>query len=580
MRLASRLLLSSVAVIMLLTLTVAVILDRRLHERIAKQEVTDLAREARLVASMWTPAVAPPVLAHRTGAALGHRVTLIRRDGVVLGDSQFDSAGLAHLENHAHRPEVVAALEGHVGSSRRISPSRGDQEVYVAVPATPGIARVSETATSADAISNAAVRDVVAAGITAALVALALATLFARAVSRPVIELRDVARAIAEGDLARRPAMAAPGEVGDLADAVRAMAEQLESRLRALHDEDALLAAIIESLGEGVLAVDARMTAVRVNAAARGILDLRDRVPFGVERLPRDRELRAAMNEAIRGVIAEPRETQLNGRTVVVTARPLPGGGAVLAVSDLTRTRRLEAVRRDFVANVSHELRTPLTVIGGFAETLADAPVSDEDRARFASLIVANTRRMQRIVDELLDLSRIESGGWVPRPGTVDIAEIASDVIAASAPTADAQGIVLEAQIPPDTRAVYADRTALRQILGNLVENAVRHTTAGSVTVFARRGDDGWTGIGVRDTGVGIAPEHLPRIFERFYRADAARSRESGGTGLGLSIVKHLVEAHGGRVHAESTVGRGTTITASFPPAPVNSTIGSERDTA
>jgi len=173
-------------------------------------------------------------------------------------------------------------------------------------------------------------------------------------------------------------------------------------------------------------------------------------------------------------------------------------------------------------------------------------------------------------VDELLDLSRIESGGWIPRPGTVDVGEIAGDVIAGNAPEAERHHLALEARIPAEAREVYADRTALRQILGNLVENSIRHTAAGTVIVFASRDGDGWTTVGVRDTGSGIEPQHLPRIFERFYRADAARSRESGGTGLGLSIVKHLVEAHGGRVQAESVVGRGTTITASFPPAPTN----------
>jgi signal transduction histidine kinase len=239
----------------------------------------------------------------------------------------------------------------------------------------------------------------------------------------------------------------------------------------------------------------------------------------------------------------------------------------VLALSDLTKTRRLESVRRDFVANVSHELRTPLTVIAGFAETLGEEALEDIDRVHFASLIQSNTARMQRIVDELLDLSRIESGGWIPRPVNIDVAEVAAEAIAASASVARSNEVVTEAQVQPDARWVYADRTALRQVIGNLVENAVRHTAHGSVTVFANRDDNGYTWVGVRDSGVGIAPAHLPRIFERFYRADSARSRESGGTGLGLAIVKHLVEAHGGQVRAESTLGRGTTVSASFPPA-------------
>jgi signal transduction histidine kinase len=567
-KIATRHLLSSLVVVVALTLTLAFTLDRRLHARISHETHGDLTREARLIAALWTPGTSAALLAHDAGRALGHRVTLIRSDGTVVGDSDFDSTRVATLENHAARPEVVSALRDSVGSARRSSPSRGDEELYVAVRASLGVVRVSQTTQRADAIANGTASDVIAAGTIAALVALALATVLANAISRPVVELRNVTRALASGDLSRRPAMGGPGEVGELANAVRSMSEQLDDRMRTLAEDESLLAAVVESLGEGVLAVDPRMQVVRTNAAARALLDLHDATPFPVERLPGARELRAALAEALQGTIAEPREMPLGDRVLVITGRPLPRGGAVLAVSDLTRTRRLEAVRRDFVANVSHELRTPLTVIGGFAETLAEGSVSSEDRTRFARLIAANTQRMQRVVDELLDLSRIESGGWVPRPATVDVGEVATDVLGANAAAAQRQGVALDARISANAREVYADRTALRQILGNLVENAIRHTSEGSIVIVASRDTDGWTTVGVRDTGSGIAPQHLPRIFERFYRVDTARSRESGGTGLGLSIVKHLVEAHGGRVHAESTPGSGTLITASFPPAP------------
>ena len=250
-----------------------------------------------------------------------------------------------------------------------------------------------------------------------------------------------------------------------------------------------------------------------------------------------------------------------------ITARPLESGGAVLALLDLTRLRRLESVRRDFVANVSHELRTPLTIVGGFAETLVhDDPPADR-RRQFAERILGNTRRMQRIVDDLLDLSRIESGSWTPNPASVDLAAVAADVIAAARDAAGSKGVRLEASIHPRARELWADPTAIRQVLGNLVDNAVRHTTTGHVAIYSLVRDDGGVTVGVRDTGSGIAPEHLPRIFERFYRVDPGRSREEGGTGLGLSIVKHLVEAHGGTVRAESTVGVGTTIAVHFPAA-------------
>jgi signal transduction histidine kinase len=207
-----------------------------------------------------------------------------------------------------------------------------------------------------------------------------------------------------------------------------------------------------------------------------------------------------------------------------------------------------------------------LTSVGGFAETLLDETLPAPQRKQFAETILTNTRRMQRIVDDLLDLSRIESGGWVPNPQMVDVATVAFDGTARAQTVADEKGVALEIEIHDNARDAYADPTALRQVLSNLAENAIRHTTSGRVTVFTSPEENGvW--VGVRDTGIGIAAEHLPRIFERFYRADRARSRDEGGTGLGLAIVKHLVEAHGGSVKAESQPGRGTTVSAFFPSA-------------
>jgi signal transduction histidine kinase len=214
---------------------------------------------------------------------------------------------------------------------------------------------------------------------------------------------------------------------------------------------------------------------------------------------------------------------------------------------------------------VSHELRTPLTVIGGFAETLVSDDVPQRQRVQFAEAIRSNAERMRRIVDDLLDLSRIESGGWRPMPDVVDVRSLAEEVLDAVRRDERSKALSFHVELSPDAQELFADRTALQQILVNLVSNAARHTPAGgTVTVFTRHEPEGnW--LGVRDTGIGIGPEHLPRIFERFYRVDTARSREGGGTGLGLSIVRHLVEAHGGRVTAESASGMGTTISAYFP---------------
>jgi signal transduction histidine kinase len=258
----------------------------------------------------------------------------------------------------------------------------------------------------------------------------------------------------------------------------------------------------------------------------------------------------------------------LGDRTLSLTAKPLANGGAVVALFDLTPIRKLEAVRRDFVANVSHELRTPLTIVGGFAETLQDPDIPPERRAKFARTIFSNTHRMQRIVDELLDLSRIESGHWQPRPQPVRVSDVTNEIFGRLGQTARDKGVSLDTRIDASAGVIQADRTALEQIAFNLVENAIRHTSSGGRVSVETAREGRFIAFSVRDTGSGIPAEHLPRIFERFYRADAGRSREAGGTGLGLAIVKHLIEAHGGTVSAESVEGRGTKISVMFPDEP------------
>jgi two-component system, OmpR family, phosphate regulon sensor histidine kinase PhoR len=390
---------------------------------------------------------------------------------------------------------------------------------------------------------------------------------FSRSVSRPIIELRDVAQAIAAGDLDRHPTLAAPGEVGDLAGALHRMTEQLAARLSALESEDALLSAVIESLDEGIVAISARGQVVRLNESARRLLALDVNPPFSVDFLPPERLVREAVRGAMRGAATDPTELRVGEHTLLITARPLADGGAVLVVMDLTTRKRLETIRRDFVANVSHELKTPLTIIGGFAETLRDPELAEAERLRFLETIESNTRRMQRIVDDLLDLSRYESGSWVPNVASNDLAGVVSDVFTGVRRAAEMKGLELRFEAQDGAGRVDADPTALRQILANLIENAVRHTNRGGITVRAEAPAKGGVTVSVRDSGTGIPVEHLGRIFERFYRVDSGRGRGEGGTGLGLAIVRHLVEAHGGSVRAESVVGQGTTITIHFPPA-------------
>ena len=568
MKLAQRLLLGAVLIVTVLIVIAIALSGVRLERQLHQLTATQLANEARFIAQQWREGLVPDALADSAGTALGHRVTLVDSSGRVLGDSEFDGSALDALQNHSNRPEIIAARDTGLGSSTRLSPSEGDEELYVAVAAGSGrIARVSIGTAQLRAIAGRARRDLVVSGAIALLIAVGLAAVFSRQVSRPVAELRDVAGAIASGDLTRRPSLSAPGEVGELATAVHRMGEQLGARMQALQAEDELLGAIVEALNEGVIAVDRQRYVVRINRSGRQLLQVHAAVPFSASLLPRDRALQEALDEALDGRVVDRVETQHMGRTLAITARPLGVGGAVLAIFDLTGVRRLETVRRDFVANVSHELKTPLTAIRGFAETLKGEIAIDAQHAQFAETIRANAERMQNLIDDLLDLSRIESGGWAPTPTTIDVTRAAEEAIAPYRDDAAQRGIAIDVAIESHGRTLNADPVALRQALGNLIENAIRYTPrGGTITLFSRRQDSS-IAIGVRDTGSGIPAEHLPRIFERFYRVDPARSRAAGGTGLGLAIVKHLVEGHAGRVEAESRVGQGTTVSLFFPAA-------------
>ena len=565
MRLTTRLLIGASLIVGLLAGFVALTAETRMRRVFDDAMADQLARSARLIAAEWHSGVQPALLASRASLALAAHVTIVDRAGVPLADSDHHPGTPLPTGSLAAAPEVRAALAAATGVDERPDSTGAAPRLHVAVPARDGAVRLDVAVSSYAAPLGAASGVLYSAAAFALVFALVGAWSVARGIAKPLEDMRDVARGLAAGDLARRPARGAPGELGEMATALNAVAEQLGSRIAALSSEDALLNATLESLNEGVLAIDGRRRVIRINETGRALMDVAHPLPFPTDYLPRKRVLRDALESAMKGKATEEVETEIGGRTVTLTALPLPNGGAVIAVFDLTRLRRLELVRRDFVANVSHELRTPLTIISGFAETLLDPAVSESDRRQFSEKVLTHARRLQRIVDDLLDLSRIESGGWIPNPDWVTLRTVATDALAGCAAAAEAAGVALEVSLGQDAERLWADATAVRQILGNLTENAVRHTSMGAVTVFSETTYEG-TWLGVRDTGIGIAPEHLPRIFERFYRVDPGRSRAAGGTGLGLAIVRHMVEAHGGRVRAESTLGEGTSIACLFPP--------------
>ena len=441
----------------------------------------------------------------------------------------------------------------------------GPNILRVTVPGGPGAIMVAAPLDGVDAAVARARGAMIGAAVLALLVALGLAFVAGRPIAKPLVTLSGAARAIANGELPRFPRSGIP-EVDRLVQALRQMNRELADRFEALQREKAASTAIVDAMGEGIVSADARGRIVIANPAARRLLGYADDEPLPELRtLFRHKAAREAVVEVLEGRAVQDRELELDGRILAINARSIEGEGAVLILRDLTEVRRLEAVRRDFVANVSHELKTPLTSISGYTETLAGGGVDEETRARFLRTILGNARRMQTLVDDLLDLSRIESGRWVPRPEPVVLDVAVTESWAMFADRAHGAGMTFTTDLATDADTLTVDPDALRQILGNLFDNALRYVPAGGrITVSSRRVDDG-IALAVADTGSGIPAEHLPRIFERFYRVDPSRSREEGGTGLGLSIVRHMVEAHGGRVSAESTPRAGTTITCWFP---------------
>jgi signal transduction histidine kinase len=539
-----------------------------LRSKLEAALAVELTRQARLIAQALEGRPSGlNLLAHRYGALLGRRVTFIALDGRVLGDSDFDDASLRLLANHLDRPEVMEALSSGTGVDHRLSESTHRPELKVAISAWPGVVRVSAPLAEVDAAVGAVERTILLAAAAALLMGTVLAALGGRAVSRPLRELGRAARSVAAGEPPEYPVSSAP-EIRHLVATLRGMQEELGVRIAELQRERDESDAIIESMAEGVIAADAHGNVVAANAAVRRLLGYvtAQSLP-NLQQLFRPRAVRQVIEEVLAGAPVLGREAEVEGRTILLTGRPLPKGGAVLVLHDVTDLKRVDMVRRDFVANVSHELKTPLTSISGYAETLLAETPDDATQKRFLDVIAANATRMQHLVDDLLDLARLESGQWQVQPQTTELAAVGHDAFAELAERAAGRNVGFNAELA-DGATVWVDPEALRQILANLFDNALRHTPTGGRIVLTSHAGETAVEVSVRDTGSGIPHEHLPRVFERFYRVDPGRSREQGGTGLGLAIVKHLVEAHGGSVSIESTVGIGTAVRMRFPNPP------------
>jgi two-component system, OmpR family, phosphate regulon sensor histidine kinase PhoR len=530
-------------------------------------------------------------LAHRLARSGRQRVTFIRPDGVVLGDSDVDRAALDSMENHRDRPEVRGVLGGgDSGASTRWSATVGRRLMYCAMPVeqdghTVLIARLAVPLTEVDdAISG--LRQIFGFG---GLVALGAALLLsfgaAHIMSRSLRELTLAAQRMASGDLDVRTHLRGRDEVADLGKALDALAESLSANLSTMRAERDLLGRILESMQEGVLVMDAQRRILLVNPSLREMLALSSEAVGRIAiEVIRNAELQRLLETALTSEGSHSGEIEIVGlkpRRALVHAKAMSGQPGLLAVFvDVTDVRRLESLRRDFVANVSHELRTPIAAVASAAETLRRSALKDPDASvRFVEMIERNARRLHELVEDVLDLSRIESKEFNPRADAVDVGPIAHQVIGTFRERIEQKRLSVNAAVAPGTASAIADHRAVEQVLTNLVENAVKYCPEGS-SIVVRVSDEGAkVRIAVEDSGPGIEAKHLPRLFERFYRVDAGRTRDMGGTGLGLSIVKHLVEAMGGMIGVQSVVGRGSTFwftlprdtrvaTASAPPPP------------
>ena len=455
---------------------------------------------------------------------------------------------------------VVWISESGIGSVIRPSDTVHRDLLYVALRDTPArIVRVAMSLQEVDDTIRHIRRVVAGASAIVGLIALPLIFWLALRTSMPIDTMRRMATRVAAGDFTGRAPDHEAGEVGELAGALNQMSSQLEARLRELTSEKAHLAGILAGMTEGVLVVDAAGKLRLLNAALRQAFNLTNEA-LGKTVLEVFRD--AGLAELIAAAPAARELTFLQPADHVFTVQAgrLTGAtGVVVVFHDITRLKQLENIRKDFVANVSHELRTPLAVIKGYVETLLDEePPAADTGKKFLETIQRHTRRLEVLIDDLLSISALES-----QQARLDLAPVSVLAAAAAAveeltPRARAKNVTVTVELPADLPAARADAQRLHQVFVNLLDNAIKYTPAGGCVRVSAVAKAGNVEVCVTDNGPGIAAEHLPRIFERFYRVDKARSRELGGTGLGLAIVKHIIQAHGGKAWVESELEKGS----------------------
>ncbi|MFO8101977.1 MAG: ATP-binding protein [Dehalococcoidia bacterium] len=540
---------------------------------------SQLEGEALLIAEASLPDIENPSieeldnLAEILGERIDARVTIIGNDGTVFGDSDEDPAS---MENHLNRLEVQEALSTGVGESQRYSTTVDDRLMYVAVPVEVngtvlGVARVALSTTDVDNSVASLQRNVgIAIGVAAAFTIL-IALYIARSTTRPLKALTNAAKRISAGELEQTIYPETQDESAELAEAFNEMARNLKALFQDLSVERNKLAAVLDAMVDGVVMTDVSGTVVMANPAAGKMFGFEESAAAGrrlIEIIPDHEVDEIFRSYSSTGEVQVRQIEQVpKGRLLQVIVSPVAyheAMGSLLIFQDLTQVRRLQSVRQNFIANISHELRTPLASIKAVTETMSEGLVNDPEMARqFLAKIDSETDRMTQMVRELAELSRIETGQMELQLAPLDINSVVEECISRLEPQIDRKQINLVRSLGQDLPGVRAENERIQQVLTNLLHNAIKFTPGGGEIRVSTVPEDDGVVVSIADNGVGISPDDLPHVFERFYKADKARSSE--GTGLGLAIAKHLVQVHGGRIWAESGPEPGTTFSFKLP---------------
>jgi two-component system, OmpR family, phosphate regulon sensor histidine kinase PhoR len=574
-----KLLLSYACVIVVSFGFVAFFLDKSLEENSLHTIQSSLITQAALIENQILSAELqkediPSLETLVTGlsAATKCRITIINIQGKVLADSDKLPGDIPKMENHLKRPEVIRALRGAIGSDTRYSPTLKIDMLYVAVPikdntTTVGVLRLALTLESVQK-TLFGIRRTVFGGLLFALgLAFVLGSLVASRTITPINRMIQASRKFSEGDFSHRIIQPSKDEIGELAATLNAMAEDIENKIKEIKSQNQEFVAIFNSMVEGVIVIDGEGRIVSVNPTVEKIFGVRKNDVKGKLFLEEIRNNDIA--EMIHATLTKgmPLSAEITlvypvQRIFEVSASPMFDnsgvGGCLMVIHDITEIRKLETMRSDFVANVSHELKTPLTSIKGFVETLLEGAIDDKENNRaFLTIIQEHAERLNALVNDLLSLAYLESKEITLDKCPVNMRQMLDTVVAGVSAQLKKKNIELKNEVGSGV-LVYADKNRLEQVVTNLIDNAIKFNKENGTIRISAQNENGQVKVLIEDSGLGIPGKDIPRIFERFYRVDKARSRELGGTGLGLSIVKHIVELHGGVPGVESIEGLGS----------------------